>query len=80
MAGTIYVAGSSGTEMVGGYYANYYTQTNMIYALITTVEELLEMMGIIVFIYALLSYISSYMNGIDVEFHIMDRKKQRLIT
>ncbi|WP_337885796.1 hypothetical protein [Fischerella thermalis] len=80
IAGAIYVAGTIGTEMVGGYYANYYTQTNMIYALITTVEEVLEMMGIIVFIYALLSYISFYMNGIDVGFHIMDRKKQRLIT
>ncbi|PLZ05266.1 hypothetical protein [Fischerella thermalis] len=80
IAGIIYVASSIGTEMVDGYYANCYTQTNMIYALITTVEEVLEMMGIIVFIYALLSYISFYINGIDVGFHMMDRKKQRLIT
>jgi len=80
IAGTIYVAGTIGTEMVGGYYANYYTETDMIYALITTVEEVLEMMSIIVFIHALLSYISSYMNGIDVGLHIIDSKKKRLTT
>ncbi|WP_315789210.1 hypothetical protein [Fischerella sp. JS2] len=79
IAGAIYVAGAIGIEMVGGYYANYYTETNMIYALITTVEEVLEMIGIVVFIYALLSYISSSMNGIDVGFHIIDSKKQHLI-
>ncbi|PLZ85175.1 hypothetical protein CEN44_22965 [Fischerella muscicola CCMEE 5323] len=80
IAGTIYIAGAIGAEMVGGFYADYYTDTNMIFVLITTLEEVLEMMGVIVFIYGLLSYISSYMNGIDVEFHIIDSKKQRLIT
>lgn len=77
IAGTIYVAGAIGMEMVGGYYADYYTGTNMIFVLITTVEEVLEMMGIIVLIYALLSYMSSYMNGVDVGLHIMDSRKQR---
>ncbi len=78
IAGTIYVAGAIGTEMVGGYYADYYTTENMIYVLITTLEEVLEMVGVIVFIYALLSYIASYMNGVDVGLHIIDSKKQRI--
>ncbi len=78
IAGTIYVAGAIGTEMVGGYYADYYTVDDMIYVLITTLEEVLEMLGIIVFIYALLSYISSYMNGVDVGLHIIDSRKQRI--
>ncbi len=78
IAGTIYIAGAIGTEMVGGYYADYYTVDDMIYVLITTLEEVLEMLGIIVFIYALLSYISSYMNGVDLGLHIINSKKQRI--
>ncbi len=43
----------------------------------TTVEEFLEMLGIVVFIYALLSYISSYMKDMDLRVRIIDDRKQR---
>ena len=39
----------------------------------TSIEELLEMSGIVVFIYALLSYASSYVNEISVQIHADDK-------
>ncbi len=76
IAGTIYVGGAIGCELVSGYYANYYSYTDIIFVLLTTVEEVLEKLGIIVFIYALLSYMSGYMKGVNVGIHIIDQKKQ----
>ncbi|MEA5625269.1 hypothetical protein [Nostoc sp. UHCC 0251] len=75
IAGTIYVAGAIGSELVGGYYESYYTQNNIVYTFITTIEEVLEMLGIIVFIYALLSYIGCNIKAIDIGVHINDYKK-----
>ncbi|MEH2250465.1 hypothetical protein [Nostoc sp.] len=75
IAGTIYVAGAIATELVGGYYEYYYTANNMVYVFITTIEEVLEMLGIVIFIYALLSYINCNMKGIDIGVHIIDSRK-----
>lgn len=61
-AGFIYVLGAVVVEMLGGDYL-YLTNdlptriNDFRYALITTVEESLEMSGIVLFIYALLSYL-----------------------
>ncbi|MBE9034231.1 hypothetical protein [aff. Roholtiella sp. LEGE 12411] len=77
IAGTIYVAGAIGTELVGGYYADYYTENDMIYNIITTVKEVLEMLGIIVFIYSLLSYMSCYIKRVDIRVDILNIKKKR---
>lgn len=59
IAGGIYLSGTLGMELIGGYYADLYGENNLTYALITHVEELLEMMGIVLFIYTLLSYMRS---------------------
>ncbi|MBD2522570.1 hypothetical protein [Nostoc sp. FACHB-133] len=80
IAGTIYVAGAIVSELVGGYYEYYYTPHNMIYVFITTIEEVLEMLGIVIFIYALLSYISCNIKGIDIGIHIIDSRKQDELT
>ncbi|MFW9261768.1 hypothetical protein [Nostoc sp. CALU 546] len=76
ISGTIYVAGAIATELVGGYYEYYYTPNSMLYVFITTIEEVLEMLGIVIFIYALLSYISCNIKGIDIGIHIIDSRKQ----
>ncbi|MFS0519476.1 hypothetical protein ACEYW6_32930 [Nostoc sp. UIC 10607] len=80
IAGIIYVAGAIATELVGGYYEYYYTQSSMVYAFITTIEEVLEMVGIIIFIYALLSYINCNMKNIDIGVHINNCRKQNQRT
>lgn len=71
IAGTMYVGGAIGMEMIGGYHAEAYGQATFMYSLITTFEESLEMFGIAVFIYALLSYIASHLNVVNlrVNFH-----------
>jgi len=75
-AGTIYVAGAIGTEMLGGYYVNQYQKNDMIYVLIFTLEEVLEMVGLIVFIYALLTYISCHLKIVDVGIRLIDRSNK----
>lgn len=58
IAGALYVAGAIGIEMINGYHASLYGEQNIVYAILTTLEESLEMLGIAVFIYTLLSYMS----------------------
>lgn len=58
LAGAVYVTGALGMELVGGYIADYIGY-NTLYGLASTVEELLEMFGIVIFVNALLSYIQS---------------------
>ncbi len=57
LSGIFYVGGVIGIEMLGGYYAYLYDTNNFIYEILVTIEEFFEMLGVVVFIYALLSYI-----------------------
>jgi len=43
--------------MLGGYHAYLYDTNNFIYEILVTIEEFLEMLGVVVFIYALLAYL-----------------------
>lgn len=65
-AGVIFVSGALGMELIEGRYADSFGERNMGMAVLTTVEEFLEMIGIVVFIYALLSHLSSEMKGIRI--------------
>ncbi|MEG3899389.1 MULTISPECIES: hypothetical protein [unclassified Microcoleus] len=76
LAGSIYVGGALGMEMVCGYYADVAGQRNLIYGLMASVEEILEMVGVLVFIYALLSYIGSHIENIDVRLKIVDNPER----
>jgi len=71
VAGMLYVGGAIGMELVGGRYAGLYGEENFMYALIATVEEFLEMAGVVVFIFALLSYMSFHLK--DVQVHVGDK-------
>ncbi|MCU0352845.1 MAG: hypothetical protein MUD08_03755 [Cytophagales bacterium] len=70
LAGIVYVSGALGMEVVGGYYIekNGWTLTTHF---LLTVEELLEMLGIIIFIRILLGYISEELP--DFMFHLQTR-------
>ncbi len=62
LSALIYLAGALGVEMVGANYMFMMNNppdigSNFTYAIITTVEEFLEMTGIVVFIYCLLTYL-----------------------
>jgi hypothetical protein len=59
ISGFLFVFGAIGCELVEGYIEKFYGR-NLIYNLFTTVEEFLEMVSIVIFIYALLDYITLY--------------------
>ncbi|MBW4479378.1 MAG: hypothetical protein KME54_21630 [Tolypothrix brevis GSE-NOS-MK-07-07A] len=64
MAGSIYISGAIGCELVGGYIVDIYrNHTSFPYLFIYTLEEFLEMLGVAVFIYGLLSHISYCTQG-----------------
>ncbi len=73
IAGIIYITGAIGVECIGGWYADLYGYKNHIYSTIATFEEALEMIGILVFIYALLQHINLYLPSIKI--HIKGQKK-----
>jgi hypothetical protein len=56
ISATLYIGGAIGMEMIGGRYGLLHGEKNWTYAMIVTVEESLEMAGLIFFIYALLKY------------------------
>lgn len=57
MAATLYIGGAIGFELIGGRFAELHGY-NLTYKMIETVEESLEMAGVIIFIWALLVYIA----------------------
>lgn len=65
VAGIVYILGAIGVELIGGRYYELYGDDNITYTIIIiTIEELLEMAGIVVFIYALSSYIDTELKGL----------------
>ena len=67
-SGILYVLGAIGVEMIGGGYVDRGGNQTFTYALITNCEELLEMVGILVFMYALMSYIAQNMGEVRIRF------------
>lgn len=63
-AGVIFLSGALFMEGIGGWYYERIDQaTDMIYVTMATVEETLEMAGLILFLYALLQYLSQILPG-----------------
>lgn len=60
LAGLIFVAGALGVEALAGWHVTSFGDNNLTYEVLYTVEELLEMLGIVLFIHALLKHISHY--------------------
>lgn len=56
-AALIYLGGAVGMEMIGGRHDYLYGRSNMMYAFYYSLEETLEMLGLTVFIGALLQYV-----------------------
>ena len=67
-AGTVFVGGAIGVEMLSAIEADAHTQYSLSYALIITLEETMEMLGIVLFIYALSDYISRHIGELRVQF------------
>jgi len=65
-AGAIFIFGAIGLEMMAASYEDKYYSMGV--AVLPAVEEFCEMMGVVIFIYALCSYISSHMKHIQLNF------------
>ncbi len=70
-AACTYIGGALIMEMIGSHFAESLGQQHIIYALIATVEEVLEMTGIIMFIYGLLYYLSKWAHQLDLQVEIL---------
>ena len=58
LSGCIFVTGAMGLEIIQGHYSVLHGEHNLYYALLYTLEEVMEMSGVVLFIYALMTYIS----------------------
>lgn len=70
VAGGVYVFGAMGMDMVGGYFISCDAGPRLLEPVLITVEELLENVGIVIFIYALLSHIKSDLQISEIRVHI----------
>jgi len=66
LAGVVFVTGAIGLEMVGGWYSEEHGNANPAYVTIQTIEELLEMVGVLIFITAILEYADQSFGGLKV--------------
>jgi len=64
LAAACFVTGAIGVEMLSGWQADRYGEENLTYALIITVEEFLEMIGVVILIRALVDYIQINLGGL----------------
>ncbi|MEH1939614.1 MAG: hypothetical protein V7L01_05245 [Nostoc sp.] len=73
IAAVVYVSGTLGMEMVGGLLREDFGRRSLIALTGIILEEFLEMVGIVIFIYALLAYISSLKETIQLKIHISEK-------
>ena len=66
LAGTLFVGGAIGVEMLSGAQADAFGEENFDYALIVTLEEFLEMLGVVVLIRCLLEYIQASFGPLEL--------------
>ena len=60
LAMSLFFLGAIGTEMLTGWYTTYYHKTRAMDTVLTTLEETLEIGGILVLIHTLLTYLQEY--------------------
>lgn len=75
ISGIIFVSGAIGLEFMEGYYdtllgTNYYT------VVLYTFEEAMEMIGVVIFIYALLTYLSENQETVKITFQQKFKNKK----
>ena len=66
-----FVFGIIGMEMVGSTYAQWQHQQSLGYAMLATLEEVIEVLGMIAFIYSLLNYLRRLQGYINIEIKLL---------
>jgi hypothetical protein len=62
ISGGVYVGGVIGMKMVEGWYVTVHGQQTLMFMSLVTLQQLMEMVGIVIFIYSLLSYMRFNVN------------------
>jgi hypothetical protein len=70
MAATFYIGGAIGVELIGSRHAELHGYVNGMYSMIVTLEEGLEMAGLIVFIWARLDYCANNYKEVRLRFAV----------
>ncbi|MEH2007053.1 hypothetical protein [Nostoc sp.] len=73
IAAVVYVGGGLGMEMVGGLLRVDFGRRTLITLIGIIVEEFMEMVGIVIFIYALLAYLSRLKESIQLKIYISEK-------
>ena len=68
LAGVLFISGAVGMEAISGMHAEVHGEETLTYALMYSFEELLEMSGALVFMYALIAYIQLKFKTLQVNF------------
>jgi hypothetical protein len=76
IAGVTYVSGALLMEMIGGIYSEIDGQQNLAYALLTVVEEVAEMLGTTLFLWALLVHLGSWSGQLSIALELGDRPER----
>ncbi len=76
VSGLTYVLGAIGLEMIGGLRVDVHGSDDLVYLLIVTCEEFLEMLGIVIFIYALLSYMGEHLKELRIVIELSEENEK----
>lgn len=68
IAAIIYVGGAIGVEFIESWITDIYGEDNLLYEFIATIQESLEMYGVIVFIWSLLDYLTEQYRELHFSF------------
>src|SRR5262249_19745298 len=81
MSAFVYLTGALGFEMAGGWYGSLHNdQIDLVYEILSTFEESLEMIGLVTFIHALMIYIETVQSGIAIQIGIPTPESRLLIN
>jgi len=72
ISATIFIGGSIGIEMSEAYFFSLYGQTDLCYILLSYLEELFEMLGLVCFIYSLNCYLT--LKSVNITLSFKDNK------
>lgn len=77
VAGALFLSGAIGMELLDGEYAEVHGKITPTYAVLSTIEEMLEMAGVIVFIKALLGYIANRFHTVELRFRANEQREAK---
>ncbi|MFN0141349.1 MAG: hypothetical protein ACKVQW_14840 [Pyrinomonadaceae bacterium] len=66
IAGAIFLSGAIGVELLNGKYAEIYGKADPWYKMLSTIEEVLEMVGVIAFVKALIDYLATEYRKLEI--------------